>query len=205
MSGPNTALQYFLRDSVVTMDDDAPVSALRTWTMRQNLQHLIDMSPQHRVNWTGASAQNGAFVFVSTQDDPRIYSALFPHTWINRRFPCGLDIQICGKTASGTLSVDARLVPHVLGSGVLDVVNDPYWTATGTTTSTTSAQIVSSMYYPGVDTPKRAGWRSYTVIEDGKAKSVKVCMSRLDITVTRTGGNSTDPAGLTRVSVREFC
>ncbi len=205
MSGPNTSAQYFVRDSVVTMDDDSPVSTARTWFMRQNLQHLIDMSPQHRVNWTGATAEDGGFVPVLSQDDPKVYSALFPHTWINRRFPCGLDIQICGKTASGTLNIAARIVPAILGAGVLDVVDDPYWTATGTTTSTTSVQLISSMYYPGTTTPKRAGWRSFGVIEDSKGKSVKVCMTRLDVTITRTGGNSTDAAGLTRVSVREFC
>jgi hypothetical protein len=206
MSGPNSPLQYFVRGPVTQMDDDMPVSALKTWEMRQNLQVLIDMSPQHRVNWTGSTDEDGGFrPFFPNDGDSRIYSALFPHTWISRFWPCGMDIQICGKTsASSTLNVAARLVPHIQGAGVLDVVDDPYWEATGSTTSTTSVELISDTYYPGTTHVKRTGWRTFTVIEGGKARQVSACMSRLDVKMTVTD-SAENFAALTRVSVREFC
>lgn len=213
MSGPNTSAQYFTRDSVGAMDDDAPVSTYRAWIMRNNLQHLIDMSPQQRINWCGATAIDSAYVFFSADTVTHHFSQVFPHTWIDRRWPCGLDIQISGKTdGGGTTAVSARVVPHIVGAGVFDSVSDAYWEDTGVITLATSSVIIDSIYYPGTTSPQRHGFRPITIVESTKAKQVQVCLSRLDITWTTTDSTTEyseiGPAsysGITGVSVREFC
>jgi hypothetical protein len=195
------------------MDDDAPVSTFRAWLMRSNLQHLIDMSPQHRVNWAGTNANNSAFVFFSPDTLTYHYSQVFQHTWIDRRWPCGLDIQISGKTdGGGNMAVTARVVPHVAGAGVFDVVSDAYWEDSGTITLPTSEVVIDSIYYPGTTSPQRHGFRPITIVEGTKAKQVSVCLSRLDITWTTTDSTTfyveagpCSNSGITGVSVREFC
>ncbi len=205
MSGPNTAAQFFWRDTTSLMDANAPVSAFRTYALRESVQHVVDMTPQHRINWSGVSANDQAYLYLNSAGAERYYSAVFPHTWLNPNWPCGLDIQICGQTSSGTLNVEARIVPHWPGAGVLDVVEDPYWEDTGSTASASSVELISSIYYPGTTPPRRSGSHRFTIFEGGVAKSVNINLSRIDIKLTRTGGDSSATSGLTRVSVREFC
>ncbi len=217
MSGPNTYAGLLVRIPAQSLDDDEPLSVYRAWALRNNLQHLVDMYPQHRVNWAGHSDNDQQYLFTANDyGSPggtiHYWSAVFLHTWIHREYPCGLDIQICGKTDDGAgnvssdMHVKASVSPHVIGGTVLDTVTDPMWEDSGHITLATSEEVISSIYYPDTTSPVSHGWRKFPTVEDGKTRSVNICLSRLDIEWKVTGSDdSSSTSGLTRVSVREFC
>ncbi len=205
MSGPSSYHEHIVRLDAASMEDDQPVSVYRAWELQQNLQHLIDMSPQHRINWS-STGNDDAHLYTVNVGTTRYWSMPFVHTWLDPRWPCGLDIHIVGSvtgTGSPSVAVSARIVPDTVG--LHEQIPDPYWSGTGTIT-TASSDAIDDIFYPDTTTQARAGWRTFTVRDgSGNAQSVVVCLSRLDVTMTLTGGLSSYTYGLTRVLVREFC
>lgn len=203
MSGPNS-LGYLLRIATTSFDDDAPVSSYRGFAVENNLQHLIDMSPQHRINWAGGE---DTLQWLYSANDGITHYASYPflHTWINEAFPCGLDIRICGKTdAGGTMSLDARVAPY--SGSAFDANVEEYWSDSGTTSSASSVEIISSIYYPATAAQRNAMWKSWQIEQDSKTRSVKAALARLDVRwIVADSVDSTSVSGLTAVSVREFC
>ena len=212
MSGANTSTGFIVRVPPGSFDDDDPVSVYRAWALRNNIQHLTDMMPQHRINWAGHEDNDQQYLFAANDYGTpggtiHYWSAVFLHTWIHGTYPCGLDVQICGKTdATGDLNVKARIVPHRNGGSVFNAVAEPMWEDSGITSSASSDEIISSIYYPDTTPPASHGFRKFVIVENEKARAVRVCLSRLDIEWKVTGSiDSTSVSGLTQVSVREFC
>ena len=207
MSGQNTATGSLIRIPRLSLVADEPVSVYRAGALRNNLQHLTDMMPQHRINWAGTSGNDQQYVFAANDGITHYWSSVFLHTWINGSYPCGLDVQICGKTdATGDMNVRARVVPHRNHATVFDLITAPMWEDSGITSSASSDEVISSIYLPGTTPPASHGFRKFTIVENEKARAVRVCLSRLDIEWEVSGSiDSTSVSGLTRVSVREFC
>ncbi len=205
MSGPKSSQQFVCRLDPASLDDDQPVSTYRAWETQQNLQHLIDMYAQHRINWTN-TGNDDAHMFTTNVGETRYWSRPFLHTWLDPRWPCGLDIHIVGSvsgTGSPSVAVSARIVPVTIG--LKEEIPDPYWSGTGTIT-TTSSDVIDEIFYPGTTVQTRAGWRTFNIRDgSGNALSTIVCLSRLDLAMTVTGGLSSYTYGLTKVLVREFC
>lgn len=197
-----------------SFDDDCSVSTYRAWVTRNNLQHIVDMCPQHRINWTSTAYGNyDAMLFDEYDEDQSSgwihYSMPFVHTWIEPAMPTGLDIRICGRVESGgTLTVLTRVVPHFPGSTIFDTSVDSWWEGLGTTTNTTSTELVSDIFYPdgetvgGVQKRFTPAMHQFNIQESGINKAVQVPMSRLDVIGLTTWGYYGE---ITQVLVREFC
>jgi hypothetical protein len=204
VSGQNTYTGFYVPLATASLDDDAPVSTARAWTVEQNLQHLLDMSPQVRINWTGG-ANDDQFSFFRAEGYSAYWSQVFLHTWISDRFPCGLDVQICAKVPTGSsMDVEARIVPLVQGASVFSPSITPYWEDDGSTSSDTSDEVINSIYYPGTGVENQRGTRAFSTVESSLARLVTVALARLEIKLTATD-SAEDPYSLTRVLVREFC
>lgn len=204
MSGQR-ALGYLLRVDSDAMDTDCPVSVYPGYVLQNNVQHLVDMSPQHRINWSGFDHDDG-YVIEMDDDEERVLSIPFVHTWVDTRWPCGLEVIAYGKTdSSGTFHVKARVVPDVPGLSPFDNGVTPYFEDSGSTTSPTSVELINGIYYPGTTPEPFGGWRVFSTLENGLAANAIVAMSRLELRVWVTSGSGSSNSGITRLSVREFC
>lgn len=201
MSGPQTYDKFLHRMKADTFDDDTPISTYRAWALEQNLSHLVGQYTQHRVNWCGHSSHDTAFGALTYDNNARYLTRVFPHTWLREEYPCGLDILICGKT-NGSLTLDARVVPHIQGRQPFDPSAPVLWSASGTTTSATSTAIIDDIFYPGTTRQSQEGFGGYPIIQDAQFVMVGVCMSRLEILL---GVEDEDDSYITRILVREFC
>lgn len=205
--GPRSTTGSLVGIDVASMDDDAPVSVYRAWALKNNLQHLIDQYPQHRINWQGNDRTTGdTYEIYNQYGDAGVvyYSVPFLHTWLNDVAAVGLDVRVCGYVTGGTLTVSGRIVPaNPLGSGVFDTSVPALWEATATTTSTTPVELSFSpghLYFPDVSSP--AFWAAHTVTEGGFGRTVRVAMSRLDLKIETP---DTYRSCITGILVREFC
>lgn len=121
MAGTRSILGYVQDIDADAFSADRPMSALETLVLRQNTQHLIDMSMQYRFNWC-ASTSEGGFGTVRdlpvgegyvTLDAARGQFAIpLVVTITDARFLPSFDVRIqtlCTETlTSGTVTVTLR-------------------------------------------------------------------------------------------------
>lgn len=210
MSGPQTYRQALLRINSTSMDDNRPVSVMRAWAVRNNTQHLIDQSPQHRINWTsspvGTVGEADSYsLFADDGDRTVYYTQPFVHTVLDDRHPCGLDLRICGRVpvGGGTMTIDARIVPNV-PSTPFDLSLDSYTgTQSGSTASTTGVELINYQWQPSNnDPPVRMHWLGVVATHGSRPEMVQICMSRLELKIVVPDGNQVD---ITQIHLREYC
>lgn len=103
MAGTRSVLTYVQRQDANAFDADAPVSALQTLILRNNTQHLVDMSVQYRFNWVASTSETG-FGGIPDLDATRSnFVIVFPVTITDANTVPSLDIRIATR-CTGTLT-----------------------------------------------------------------------------------------------------
>lgn len=109
MAGERSVYGYVVRQASSTFDAQAPMSALKTVMLRNNIQHLTDQSYQVRHNWMASTSETGFTVGNDYDTDRSTYACMFALTITELNRLPSLDIAIwtrcTGTLTSGTFNV----------------------------------------------------------------------------------------------------
>lgn len=200
-----------------------PVSAGRTFILKNNLAHLIDQSTQVLINWVATSvagATNDSYQLRREGDPvltnayvPRIWSQEFPLTWLRADRPVNLDVLVQVATfqvvepSDNDLNVRARVVParFAIGDDAAPAFADQVVTATTTSASPTAlldCQWALAVPAPQLGEPADLG---LVALEEGDiVVSPIAAMMRLEITLAEDGVSVDTIHEIVGVYVREY-
>jgi len=114
MSGQSSYLGHYERFADDSFADDQPVSAGRAFLLKNNVQHLLDQAPQHRLNLFCAANGVGSTRIRLATDEFIVGARSFPffHTWYSPSEPTGLDVKlVLGFTGLVTGTARLRIMP----------------------------------------------------------------------------------------------
>lgn len=204
--------------------EDSPMSAYTAYALRNNLNHLIDESPQIII-CTAAPVRSAALEPVALPSDDTsayygtsrgVWSQEFIHTWIRPDRPTNLDLLVYARTesASNDMTVTARCVPAIYQIGdatAPDIFTEAGVTASGTTNATgTSEKLIDVKAI--FTTPQPKFYAAYEQIGapsglNTKLAAVSVAVMRLEIrfTYVAPADYESQIGGMTLCMLREFC
>lgn len=206
-------LNVLTRLPPASYDNGRPVSTWEALVLRNNLQHLINFSCQHRINWVGANLVSPEATFVNYYGYSEIdtgsaaivsvWAQEFPITWIRDDFPVSLDIEIhalVGDAGTGShLRIDARIVPA--SAPFYDLGTTALWSATAQSSGINTEAVIADLLTFDTALDQSGIFAGRAVTEESVLRSVQQAMLRLEIQVTIP----TDEQGLlTEVLVREY-
>lgn len=189
------------------LDAPKPVSTYRGYATRNNLQHLVNMAPQYRVNWcpsTSTTEEDGAAAAIGTS---RLFRFIFPWTQISAGYMANLDLRIHAHTAGGTASILAYVF-----AGIQDAsapVSHLVWSTSSATSITETSStlkiddVVEQSDMEESLTPQKA-YEPHVAYQNYSAASYAYSdghYATLMITLTADGSNA---AYLSGVHVREY-
>ena len=201
--------------------EDSPMNAYTAYSLRNNLNHLIDESPQVII-CTAAPVRGTGPVALPSDDtlyygtSRGIWSQEFIHTWIRPDRPTNLDLLVYARTesVSNDMTVTARCVPAIYPIGdatAPDIFTEAGVTASGTTNATgTSEKLIDVKAI--FTTPQPKFYAAYEQIGspsglNTKLASVSVAIMRLEIRFTYAAPADyvSQIGGMTLCMLREFC
>jgi hypothetical protein len=170
-------------------DADEPLSAFRTWNMRNNLQHLIDSSHQYRVNWCaaqGASLDKINYVGAAQRYQMRW---TFPAIVTRADRPPSYDVRV-GVMLSNTTSathaiVTARIRP--MGDGSIVGASDAFWQTVVSTTTAAAHWAVDAQVTWSAARSWVGAVRNYTLDEGTIFRVVSVAKLAFELDVIAAG------------------
>lgn len=197
---------------------DAPMNAYTAYSLRNNLNHLIDESPQIII-CTAATTDRPVFPLAESnrsETSRGIWSQEFIHTWIRPDRPANLDLLVYAQTESATddMTVTARCVPAIYpigDSSAPDIFTEAGVTASGTTNAAnTSEKLIDVKAI--FTTPQWRFLSAHTTLPNvgglnTKGANVSVAIMRLEVKLTYAADASyaTQYGGMTLLMLREFC
>lgn len=123
-----------------------PMSARKISDCSNNLQHLIDSTAQHRIQWTRAVSDVTAF---DTGDDyERAFTAVIPWTWFSQSRSASLIVMVYGQAVADTIYVTTTF--HVGYTWPftrdIDLMFEPCVYFQGSTDATVDTQLINTTY-----------------------------------------------------------
>lgn len=212
----SSQLGYYERVDDNKLDADEPVTAARAWLAMNNMQHLIDQAPQHRINWCRDTDATANFSMnIGPAGDTGHWCQAFVHAWNYGSAPTGLDIVVVFR-ASGSFTADyrVRVIPHFKPGGLVPypvgdlgapaIVDETTAAASLTTGQTTYSE---QFFFTSTDGLTAAAsslnvGNIRTIEEDGEFAAPEVHLMRFEFSVT-----TDEPSAaiyIDRVLVREF-
>lgn len=183
--------------STDALQHDQPLSALASWTLRDNLQHLIDSAHQYRVNWVASNAGEAYRAYVGFSRQLLRWS--FPGIVTRVDRPPSFDVRVGAKlyvTNATCAIITARIKPFSM------VGSMPIWQTTVTTTSTTAHWAIDTQatfsIRPWVDAV-----RNLAVIETSGFRVVSCPIWTFEVDVVAKGGSEMY-AEVVGAQVREY-
>lgn len=191
---------------------DQPAGAFRTFILRNNLQHLIDVAPGYRVNWCVATGEKGITADSGAEAVTVSWPVLLTFTRGDR--PPNFDVRVAYR-ASGALtkavSVSAALRNIDDNSPIDPSGNGPsgavfYTYATTTVTSAAASWIIDTQITFGANSNRFARYvKTWACVEAINLRSVYVAAARFDVSIRSVGssssGNDCEAVG---VQLREY-
>lgn len=211
MSGATSYLGFVERTDMDIIRDAQPVSAYRGWVTRNNMQALIEQSPQHLINWMGGPApQADTFLMY-----PSVHAELgdagtsvtwcqeFVHTWLSSSRVANFDLRvfaIAQEEIPIVMDVEPRIVAASFAVG--DAAAPAIFFTPGATTNQPNGEeaITEQVFVTTVPTVELS---PFGILEDGAVNEAQVAIMRLEIKLTLESGTSF-PWGLLGVLLREF-
>ena len=199
-------------------DAHSPMNAYTAYTLRNNLNHLIDEAPQLIIctaSTTGSPVMPMNNLYASGTC-AGIWSQEFIHTWIRPDRPTNLDLLVYGQTESvaDDMTVTARCVPAhfpVGDASAPDIFTEAGVTASGTTNATTTSEkLIDVKAIFTTAQPKFLSAHTTLGTLGGlntKVSAVSVAIMRLEIKFSYAAAASfdTEIGGMTLCMLREFC
>lgn len=204
---------YYVTLPTTAFDADEPVSTLRSWYVRNNAQHLIDVAPQYLVNWAADTSSGAAdgISFIATADSPTYVAWEFPIIMIREDTLPWFDIRVAGHHDGGTgtgksIDVTAALAPIGSAPEYTGAANDAqFFRTTDSADSGTATWIIDNQWAQSApDRSYLESIRTFSVTENSVQLPVKVVMARLEVTVSGTDLAASDVAYLEGVQLRAF-
>ncbi len=189
-----------------SFDADQPVSALRSYLVRNNIQHLIDVSGQYRVSWCADLGQEG-LRHDSGLDPatPKYMSWEFPVTMQQSDHPPNFDIRVAVKLESaGSSSVLAAIGPASAPREPKGGENAQQWFRTVEATAATTAvwAIDTQWEWTAPSLSYLAGLQRFSVTESSLSQPVDVVLARLEVAIIGTTAEL--ESGVLGVQLREY-
>jgi len=199
-------------------DAHSPMNSYTAYTLRNNLNHLIDEAPQLIIctaTTTGSPVMPMNNLYASGTC-AGIWSQEFVHTWIRPDRPTNLDLLVYGQTESvaDDMTVTARCVPAhfpVGDASAPDIFTEAGVTASGTTNATTTSEkLIDVKAIFTTAQPKFLSAHTTLGTLGGlntKVAAVSVAIMRLEIKFSYAAAASfgTQTGGMTLCMLREFC
>jgi hypothetical protein len=190
-----------------SLDADDTCSALHAVMCRENITHLVSVSPQYRLNWCADKGSTPSRSAQTNGDDPRLISFGFPLTIPTADRPVSLDTRI-GAFISGSttsMTVRARIVWDVFPPEISTAAGnqDALMEATGSTSSTTGAWVIDDQTAITNDYSYLAAWRRFTTDDEGTERQARLALARLDCVIDGTYSGSGSSI-LVAAQVREY-
>lgn len=111
MPGTRSLQGFVIRQDTTAFSADTPMSALQTFVLRQNTQHLIDAACQVRYNWIASTSESG-FTALEGDDTRSQFACTIPCTLTDPNTLPSFDISIAtrctGTLTSGTFTWTLR-------------------------------------------------------------------------------------------------
>jgi len=183
---------YYTTMPTAAFNADEPLSTLRSWHLMNNAQHLIDSSPQYRVNW-GIATDASGIEYTTDDGTTPVYAAWeFPITMVRRENMPNFDIRvasICGSGVTDAL-ITAALAPITSRPERTGAANDQQiFRYTSTATATAIGWTIDTQYeWSGPNNSYLDSRRGFAVTESSLKEPVQIVMARLEITVLGNGG-----------------
>ena len=103
MAGTRSVLGYVQRQDANAFEAERPLSALQTLILRNNTQHLVDMSCQYRFNWVASTSEAGFGAIDDLAPGRSQFCVVFPVTITDPNTVPSLDIRF-GTRCTNTLT-----------------------------------------------------------------------------------------------------
>jgi hypothetical protein len=185
---------------------DEPVSALRSYIVRDNAQHLIDVSGQYRVSWCADLGSDGLLhdsgLFPLT---PSYCFWTFPVTVSEINRPHHFDIRVAVKLdAAGSATVLAALGPENAPHEVMAGENPRQWFRTiATHTSTSVGWAIDEQWeFDTIDLSYWSAKKTVGITENGATQNSEIVLARLEVLLL--GTTSELESYVLGVQLREF-
>lgn len=169
-----------------SFQDGSPISAYRALALRSDIQFYVDQIPQHRINWcTGLPGDIYDTFYVNTLGGPaerHVWAQEFELTYIRSDWPCALDMKVVGAMDTGGV-MRVRVVP---ASKAFDDLSVPALFDDSVTSIGAGNYTIEGFYAPNYagETPRsRDALVSMGVDEAGTARSVKIGLMRLEVSI----------------------
>lgn len=176
--------------TIVPFDADAfnadrPCSAINAFLLRNNIEHMIDESPQVYVNWAGMrTASDCSWTYLGKV--PFTFSQTFVCSWVRSDRPANLDVFVTARTRGSnvtpTLQLRIRVVP---GSSPIGDLSAPYMIDATTTISSTTP-VVAFDEQAFFTTPREdlfASFADVTTNDNGTDRIARVSVMRVEVTL----------------------
>lgn len=209
-------LGYYERQDPDHMDEDYPVSALRTFLLANNAAHLIDEFVQTHMNFV--SSTSGDQFIAPGAYGTLIYAFEFPHTWFETASgeiePAGLYLKVSGDSDTDTtpLFLRVRCVPAHTTLGDLtapSLIDESADTGAGETVTIEEYFAADDFDEEGVKFARESFGskllRGYTLQldEGGEFVTIRQDMMRLEVHMSETDNTTDEDHLITELLLRE--
>lgn len=185
---------------------DRPVSTSRAYSLRNNLQHLIDSAGQYRVSWASDLDSEGLRHDSGLDPDAPAYASwTFPLLVTETAHPMNLDIRVAAKLESaGSALVAAILAPANSPRSRDGAALDTQWfRSTATATSTSAVWSIDEVWeWDATDRRYLTSIRSFPITENSTTQNVDVVMARLEVLIGGITGEL--ESSVVAVQLREY-
>jgi hypothetical protein len=195
---------YIIRIPDSSFEAYRGVDTLRAYLLRNNIQHIVDESPQVRVNFMSSGNGDSFAGALNSADGTRIWHATFPQTWTRQDRPTNLEVRVATQANNAGLDFRARVVPASYSIGDLSA---PALFDETASSSGSGAEWLIELFTDFDANGIPAGladsvWADY-LINEGDIAQVRIAEMRLEVTVPAGNGDAANQ--VVGVSVREFC
>lgn len=197
---------YYERHDLDHYDEDHPVSTMRAFVTRNNLEHVIDTSAQHRMNFIKRSPTGGNYSAEGTYGD-RMYPLEFRWTMFADKVP-SLYVRADFTTLDDDEPLDVliRCIPASAREGDKSVPS--LFELTGTTTGGTTLSIEEFLTPADYDQEGLSFALTDSLVafdsdEGGTFVRPTISLMRLEVFFTETANISESVHAMTRLYLRE--
>ena len=206
MSGHSSIGHYHVMGNGV-FDADEPVSTLRSWVVRSNAQHLIDVAGQYCVNWAADISSEGLHHDEGISGGtPAYVSWEFPVRMQEEGRPPNFDLLISAQLeAAGSAFVLAAIGPADAPRERMGGENDQQWFRVVEEYTSTSVDwaIDEQLEWATDDRRYLSAIRSHPVTENGSTSLARVVWARLEVLLL--GVDAELESHVWSVMLREYC